>query len=234
MSKRSSKSQNRVLSSLSADDFGLLQNDLKPVSLSLRTVLEQPNRRIDHVFFLEAGFASVVAVQAKEIKVEIGLIGREGLTGLPIIFGDHRTPHETYMQAAGHGQRIDAIRLRTAMEVSPTLRGSFLKFAQAFMVQTAQTAIANARSKLDQRLARWILMAHDRLEISNLPLTHEFLSLMLGVRRAGVTEALHALERQGLIHASRGEIMVRNRRGIERRAGESYGIPEAEFRRLIA
>jgi len=96
-------------------------------------------------------------------------------------------------------------------------------------VQTAQTAIANARSKLDQRLARWILMAHDRLEISNLPLTHEFLSLMLGVRRAGVTEALHALERQGLIHASRGEIVVRNRKGIERRAGESYGIPRQSF-----
>ena len=101
------------------------------------------------------------------------------------------------------------------------------------MVQTAQTAISNARAKLNERLARWILMADDRIDGSRLPLTHEFLSLMLGVRRAGVTEALHALESEGLIRASRGEIIVRSRKGIERRAGDSYGIPEAEFRRLI-
>jgi CRP-like cAMP-binding protein len=151
------------------------------------------------IYFMEAGFASVVAVQAKETKVEVGLIGREGMTGLSIVFGDHKTPHETYMQAAGHGQRINATKLRKATEASPSLLGLFLKFAQAFMVQTAHTAIANARAKIDVRLARWILMAHDRLDGNKLPLTHEFLSLMLGVRRAGVTETLHALESQGLI-----------------------------------
>jgi CRP-like cAMP-binding protein len=233
MPATSPQPRNRLLSSLSAADFGLLQPDLEPVALDLRRVLERPNKRIDDVYFMEAGFASVVAVQAKETKVEVGLIGREGMTGLSIVFGDHRTPHETYMQAASHGQRINATKLRKATEASPSLRGLFLKFAQAFMVQTAHTAIANARAKIDVRLARWILMAHDRLDGNKLPLTHEFLSLMLGVRRAGVTEALHALESQGLIRAARGEVIVRSRKGIERKAGHSYGVPEAEHRRLI-
>ena len=101
------------------------------------------------------------------------------------------------------------------------------------MIQTAHTAIANARAKIDERLARWILMAHDRIGGNPLPLTHEFLALMLGVRRAGVTEALHTLKRQKLIDAERGQIVVLNRKGIERSAGESYGLPEAEYRRLI-
>lgn len=137
------------------------------------------------------------------------------------------------MQAAGHGQRIKTGELRKAMRASASLQHVLLKYVQAFMVQTAHTAMSNARAKLDQRLARWILMADDRLDGNKLTLTHEFLSLILGVRRAGVTEALHALESKGLIHASRGEINVRNRKGIERAAGHSYGVPEAEFRRLI-
>jgi CRP-like cAMP-binding protein len=233
MSAISYQSGNRLLSSLSKADFGLLLPDLEAVSLDLRKVLERPNKRIDDVYFPDAGFASVVAVQPKQIKVEVGLIGREGMTGLPVVLGNHKTPHETYIQAAGHGQRLNATKLRKAMAASSSLQSLLLKFVQAFMVQTAQTAISNARAKLNERLARWILMADDRIDGSRLPLTHEFLSLMLGVRRAGVTEALHALESEGLIRASRGEIIVRSRKGIERRAGGSYGIPEAEFRRLI-
>ena len=233
MSAISYQSGNRLLSSLSKADFGLLLPDLEAVSLDVRKVLERPNKRIDDVYFPDAGFASVVAVQPKQTKVEVGLIGREGMTGLPVVLGNHKTPHETYIQAAGHGQRLNATKLRKAMAASSSLQSQLLKFVQAFMVQTAQTAISNARAKLNERLARWILMADDRIDGSRLPLTHEFLSLMLGVRRAGVTEALHALESEGLIRASRGEIIVRSRKGIERRAGGSYGIPEAEFRRLI-
>jgi CRP-like cAMP-binding protein len=119
------------------------------------------------------------------------------------------------------------------MQASESLRGVLLRYVQVFMVQTAHTAIANARARLDTRLARWLLMAHDRVRNNNLPLTHEFLSLMLGVRRAGVTEALHSLERQKFIMISRGEIIILNRKGIERTAGTSYGTPEAEFRRLL-
>ena len=225
--------QNMLLAALSASDSDLLQPHLAPVTLALRHVLEQPNKRIDHVYFMEAGIASVVAVQTEKTKVEVGLIGREGMSGLPIVLGSHRSPHSTYIQAAGRGKRISANELRKAMDASASLQASLLKFVQAFMTQTSYTAISNARSRLDERLARWILMAHDRMGDDALPLTHEFLSLMLGVRRAGVTEALHALERRKLIRSSRGQIIVRNRKGIEKSAGGSYGVPEAEYRRLI-
>jgi CRP-like cAMP-binding protein len=226
-------SDNRLLASLSTEDFDLLEPHLEVVTLGLRKSLERPNRRIDAVYFPEAGFASVVAVQSSGKEVEVGLIGREGMTGLPIVFGDHRSPHATYIQAPGTGTFMPATELRKAFQSSPSLRDSLLKFVQAFGVQTTHTAICNARSKLDVRLARWLLMAHDRIGEDALPLTHEFLSLMLGVRRAGVTDALHGLREQGLISYARGLITVENRKGMERKAGAAYGVPEAEYRRLI-
>jgi CRP-like cAMP-binding protein len=224
---------NRLLASLSTEDFDLLEPHLEVVTLGLRKSLERPNRRIDAVYFPEGGFASVVAVQLSGKEVEVGLIGREGMTGLPIVFGDHRSPHATYIQAPGTGTFMPATELRKAFQSSPSLRDSLLKFVQAFGVQTTHTAICNARSKLDVRLARWLLMAHDRIGEDTLPLTHEFLSLMLGVRRAGVTDALHGLREQGLISYARGLITVENRKGMERKAGAAYGVPEAEYRRLI-
>jgi CRP-like cAMP-binding protein len=224
---------NRLLASLSIADFDLLEPHLEPVALGLRKHLEKPNRRIDAVYFPESGFASVVAVQSNGKEVEVGLIGREGMTGLPIVLGNHRSPHATYIQSAGMGQRILATELRQATQASVSLRDSLLKFVQAFGVQTAHTAISNAQSKLDVRLARWLLMAHDRIGDDTLTLTHEFLSLMLGVRRPGVTETLHGLREKGLIAYGRGQITVSDRKGMERTAGEAYGTPEAEYRRLI-
>jgi len=224
---------NKLLASLADDDFDLLEPHLEFVALDLRKSLERPNRRIDAVYFPEAGFASVVAVQSSGKEVEVGLIGREGMTGLPIVFGNHRSPHATYIQAPGTGKCIPATELRKATQTSPSLRDSLLKFVQAFGVQTTHTAVSNAQSRLDVRLARWLLMAHDRLGDDPLPLTHEFLSLMLGVRRPGVTETLHTLREQGLISYGRGVITVEDRKGMERKAGTAYGTPEAEYRRLI-
>ena len=224
---------NKLLASLAKDDFDLLEPHLKPVTLELRKSLERPNRRIETVYFPEGGFASVVAVQSGGKEVEVGLIGREGMTGLPIVFGNHRSPHATYIQAPGTGKCMPATELRKATQASLSLRDSLLKFVQAFGVQTTHTAVSNAQSKLDVRLARWLLMAHDRIGQDTLSLTHEFLSLMLGVRRPGVTEALHALGKQDLISYARGQITVKNRKGLERKAGTAYGTPEAEYRRLI-
>ena len=225
--------RNRLLASLSRDDLDLLQPNLEFVALGLRKDLEKPNKRIDAVYFPESGFASVVAVQSNGKQVEVGLIGREGMTGLPIVLGNHRSPHAVYVQAAGNGQCMSSTALRNAMRASQSLRDALLKFVQAFGVQTTQTAICNAQSRIDQRLARWLLMAHDRVGNDTLPLTHEFLSLMLGVRRAGVTDALNALRRQGLLSCRRGQVTIRSRKGMERRAGEAYGVPESEYRRLI-
>jgi len=225
--------RNQLLASLSSNDLDLLEPHLASVTLGIRKHLEKPNRRIDAVYFPESGFASVVAVQSNGKQVEVGLIGREGMTGLPIVLGNHRSPHATYIQAAGTGRCIPSKELRDATRSSLSLRDSLLKYVQAFGVQTTHTAISNAQARMDVRLARWLLMAHDRVGDDTLPLTHEFLSLMLGVRRPGVTEALNALRKQGLISYRRGQITVRNRKGLERTAGETYGIPEAEYRRLI-
>ena len=231
--RSSSPLRNRLLAALSPGDFALLQPHLQPLALPVKRDIERPNRRIDSIYFIEAGIASVVAVQSDETQVEVGLIGREGMSGAAVVLGGDQSPHSTYIQIAGEGRRIAAKELRKAMDASASLRSLLLKFVQVFMVQTAHTAIANARSHIDQRLARWILMAQDRVRSDTLALTHEFLALMLGVRRAGVTEALQSLKRQKLIDNGRNQIIVLNRKGIELLAGKAYGTPEREYRRLI-
>jgi CRP-like cAMP-binding protein len=170
--------------------------------------LEEPNKSIREVYFPDTGVASVVAINPDGTKVEAGVIGCEGMTGVAVVLGDKQSPHSTYIQVAGRGMRISTGDLRSAMQMSGTLRSLLLRYVQTFAVQTAHTAIANARATLSQRLARWLLMAHDRVAHDKVPLTHEFLSLMMGVRRAGVTEALHELTRRKLTKATRGEISI--------------------------
>jgi CRP-like cAMP-binding protein len=225
--------RNRLLGAMSRADRGLIEPHLEPISLALRQPIEEPDTPVTHAYFVEEGIISVVAIGPKQTQIEVGLVGPEGMTGLPILMGDHRSPNATFVQAVGHAYRISAVALRKAMGSSRTLQPLLLRFAQTFMVQASQTAVANGRSNLDERLARWILMAQDRLERDRLPLTHQFLALMLGVRRAGVTDTLNLLEGEGLIRAQRGEITVLSRTGLEQRANHSYGVPEAEYRRLI-
>ena len=225
---------NKLLSRLSRSDFGSLKPYLDTVALVLRHPLERPNKPIRHVYFPESGFASVVAVSTGDRDIEIGLIGREGMSGMAVVMGDDRSPHSTYMQVAGHGRRIEAKNLRRAMGESPSLQLSFLRYAQAFAIQTAYTALANGSGNVGQRLARWLLMAHDRLDAKDIPLTHEFLSIMLGVRRAGVTVALQLLEARELIGTHRGLIVVADRAGLEAFSAGLYGTPEAEYGRLTA
>jgi CRP-like cAMP-binding protein len=218
---------------MSPADLALVQPHLTPLAVAVRHEIERPNRRIESVYFMDAGIASVVAVQADETQVEVGLIGPEGMTGTAVVLGGDQSPHSTYIQVAGKAQWIKADQLRKAMKASDSLRALLLKYVQTFMVQTTHTAIANARAQINRRLARWILMAQDRTGNKALPLTHEFLSLMLGVRRPGVTETLQSLKQQKLIETGRNLIVVLNRHGIEKLAGHSYGVPEKEYRRLI-
>jgi CRP-like cAMP-binding protein len=232
-SRHASRQRNRLLAALSPADLALLQPHLNSLAVAVRHEIERPNRRIDAVYFMDAGICSVVAVQADKTQVEVGLIGPEGMTGTAVVLGGDQSPHSTYIQVAGEAQWIKADQLRKAMRASDSLRALLMKYVQTFMVQTTHTAIANARAHIDRRLARWILMAHDRTGDKTLPLTHEFLALMLGVRRPGVTEALQSLKRQKLIETGRNKIFVLNRNGIEKMAGYSYGVPEKEYRRLI-
>jgi CRP-like cAMP-binding protein len=217
--------ENRILSRLSRADFALLKPHLEPVDLPVLTRLEIGNKRIDSIYFMERGFASVVADGADEGGIEVGIVGREGMTGLAVVMGKDRSPHDTYIQAAGAGQRISAAKLRAAMDQSVSLHRSFLHYAHAFYIQTTHTALANGRSKNAERLARWLLMADDRIDGAELPLTHKLLSIMLGLHRPGVTVAVKALENAGLIRARRGAITVVNRKGLERMSNGTYLPP---------
>jgi len=223
--KTSASIKNRILSRLSAADMALLKPDLEPVELPLRHVLEVPNKPIQHSYFIEYGLASIVAANGHK-RLEVGLIGCEGMTGLPIVLGNDRSPNETFMQVPGNGMRIPADKLRKAIAQSRSLELAFLSFAHAFMNQTARTALSNGTATLEERLARWLLMANDRLRGDEVPLTHEFLSLMLGVRRAGVTVALHYLEHRALIRLARKQIVITDRNGLEPAANGTYHKPE--------
>lgn len=228
-----SQSQNKILQALSAEDFGLLEPHLSPVSLPLRHVLEAPKRPVEDIYFLESGIASMVTGAHSDQRIEVGIFGRDGMSGIPVILGTDRWHQECFIQIAGNGRRMPSGALRDAMRTSQSLQQLLLRYAQSMMTQTASTAFANGHGKLDERLARWLLMSHDRVEGDEVRLTHEFLALMLGVRRAGVTETLHVLESRGAIRAGRGVITIVDRDRLEESAGGLYGIPEAEYRRLI-
>jgi CRP-like cAMP-binding protein len=225
--------RNRLLAVMSPDDFARLQPYLQPIILNVKDVLVEPNTAIEHVYFMEEGLASVVAVSRDGEKIEVGHEGREGLSGKSVLHGVDRTPNETFIQVAGSALRMRAHDLRNAMEQSSTLRSLMLRFTQYSDIQVTHSALANGRYTIQQRLARWLLMSHDRIDGDDLPLTHEFLSLMLGVRRSGVTEALHLLEGVHIVEARRGHIRVLNRAKLEEIAGGCYGVPEAEYKRLI-
>ena len=226
--------RNLLLNSLSSADLNLLTPSLSLIKLALRANLEEPNRPIKAVYFIEEGIASVGAASAAHREVEVGLIGCEGMSGLPLLMSNDRSPNHTYMQIEGSAHRISVAHLAEALARSRSLHSVFLKYAHSFLVLSTQTAVANGQGTLEERLARWLLMAQDRVRSGQLPLTHEFIALMLGVRRAGVTTTLQKLKERRLIDYGRGVITIRNRSGLETASNGYYGIPEKELRRLLA
>jgi CRP-like cAMP-binding protein len=227
--------RNRLLGSLETADWIVLKSHLVPVRLDFRKRLQSVNRTVKDVYFPDSGIASVVVVaNGSRNQAEVAVVGCEGMTGLPVVLGAERSPFEVFIQVEGHGHSIPAEDLRSAMAASASLVRALLNYAHVFSVQASYTALANAHGKLEDRLARWLLMAQDRVEDSELVLTHEFLSLMLGVRRAGVTVALQHFESRGLITTHRGSITIKDRDGLEEAANGFYGAPEAEFERLFA
>ena len=225
--------RNLLLAKLPSRDWALVAPHLEMVTLKERQVVEAPGKPITHVYFVETGMVSVVAENAEDHRIEVGVIGREGMTGVPVIHGDDRAQHLAYLRIGGHGRRMTAAAFLAALDKCPALRNLAWKSAHAFAIQTAHAALANGRAKLEERLARWLLMARDRLDGDSVPLTHELLALMLGVRRAGVTVTLHSFERRGLVATRRGRLTLLDRTGIEKIAGAFYGAPEAELKRLM-
>ena len=183
---------------LARADARLLESYLEAVDLPVRKQLQARNRRVERIYSSDSGIASVVANH--DVPIEVGMIDRDGMTGITVLLGnDERAQHETYMQIGGKGRCLPAERLREAIAKSSALHQLLLRYVQVFLRQTTETALANGRGKIEERLARWLLMAHDRVDGDELKLTHEFLAVMLGVRRSGITTALQELERKGLI-----------------------------------
>ena len=219
--------RNRLLATLAPEEFHRLAPALEPVPLVLHAVLIAPHRPITRAYFVEDGLVSLVA-DTREGRIEIGLTGREGFVGVPLALGSETTPHTAIVQAGGEALRIAAGALEEALDASAGLRRVLGRYVQSLIVQVGQTVYANADLTVEGRLARWILMTHDRLEQDDLPLTHEALSKMLGVRRPTVTTATHVLEGAGMIRARRGRITVIDREKLEDLAGSIYGAAEAD------
>jgi len=225
---------NTLLGALSGEDLELLKPHLTRVNLAPRQVLVAPNEAIEHVYFPEGGIASIVSVMAQSGRTETGIFGREGVSATCLLLGTDRSPHETFVQVDGStALRIDTDRYLAAVQQSESLRTMLLRYVQTVLVQAAQSTATNAHHRIEARLARWLLMCHDRIDGDEIALTHEFMGMMISAERSGVTITLHILEGAGMIRSTRGLVTIRDREKLEELAGDSYGVPEAEYRHLI-
>jgi CRP-like cAMP-binding protein len=224
---------NRLLRALPPDDFALLAGSLKPVTLEFKEVLYEPDQPIESVYFIESGSASMLVPIDDGDFAEVGLVGREGLVGLPVILGVDSSTTEPLIQMQGVALRMQAAALQEAFDRSAALRRLLLRYTQAFYNQVTQTAACNSNHTLDERLARWLLMVHDRAEGDTFPMTQEFMSMMLGVRRAGVSVTARVLQKAGAISYHHGTMIVTNRAILKGAACACYGIIRQQFQRVL-
>lgn len=218
---------------MSDDDSALLEPLLERVTLVVGRVLHEAGQTVRHVHFVESGLVSIVGQNRARRRIEVGMVGSEGVTGCESILGAEVAAHEALVQSAGSALRLGSAALRGAMTRNPSLRDLLLRFVHVLMVQGSHSAIAAGRARIDERLARGLLMWQDRLHADQWRVTHEFLALLLGVRRQGVTVALHELEGRDLIRSMRNRVQILDRAGLERMANGFYGVPEAEYTRLL-
>jgi CRP-like cAMP-binding protein len=222
---------NHILSALSPAGRALLAPLLEPVKLKPRQELELPNRKITSVYFIETGVAAVLSISGGD-RIAVALIGCEGASDVGLFLGDDRSPNSTVMLTPGTGLRASADAIRKVVEDVETNR-LFSRYALAYFNQAEHTALSNTMTSVPQRVARWILMTHDRVPADTIPLTQETIALMLGTRRAGVTAALNDLQQAVLVRLGRGVVTLLDRARLEDLVGHFYGIPEQEFVRLV-
>ena len=220
---------NKLLSALPPAEVARLHPLLTHVRWVNGQSLHKAGERIEQVFFVEQGFAVMVSeTDGNNPGTEIGLIGREGMVGFPVLLGAEATSYNRVMvQMPGSAFRMSVSALRDNLDALPVLRRVLLQALEVSMAQVAQTAACNSRHSLSQRLARWLLMAHDRVDGDELALTQEFLSIMLGVRRSGVTNALGLLQAAGSVDQQRGRVTITNRPSLEAAACSCYGHVQA-------
>lgn len=213
---------NRLIAALPARDRQQLLKKCKRVDLTYAEVLHSPGERIQHVYFPTSGLISLITPMDRAPGVEVGMVGHEGIAGIPLFLGVNTSSVRALVQGSGSAMRITAASFRNHAAGSTSLRRELNRYLYTFIVQVAQTAACNSRHQLGHRLARWLLMTHDRMQSDEFYLTQEFLAQMLSVQRAGVTEAAGLLQKKKLISYKRGHITVLDRRGLERASCACY------------
>src|SRR2546427_5277755 len=204
---------------------------LEPVTLRAGMVLFEPDEAIEHVYFLNDALVSIVTMNSEGGTIEIGLVGNEGIVGVPAILGGV-APYRAVVQMGGKAFRVRGERIYGEFRRNPFLRDLLLKYTNTFLVQVAQSSICNCYHTLQERLSRWLLVARDAVGSDILLLTHDVIAPLLGTRRASVTVAAGLMQRAGLIKISRGQITILDPRGLEAMACECYGILRDHVRRL--
>jgi len=224
---------NRLLGLLPRKDYERLRPHLQRIPLEYRQSLYRANKPIEFVYFIETGVGSRVNTMANGDAAEVATIGNEGVVGLSLVLANDRAPTSVYMQVPGTGLRMKATLFNKELAKSASMRTVMLRYAHAFVNQVAQSTACNQFHSIEQRCCRWLLMTHDRMQSDEFLLTQEFLAMMLGVQRTGVSAAAGALQRDGLIRYKRGHVTIVNRRALIRRSCECYGVSKREFDRLL-
>ena len=224
---------NKILAALPPKEFEPLAAKLRPVRLKLGETIYLPEQKIDYVYFIDSGVISLLATLEDGASVEAGVIGPEGMAGISVILGADSTPNQALVQAEGQAQRMSSADVRTEFRNGGQLRNLLLRYTHTLFSQVAQTAACNRLHSIEQRLARWLLLTQDRVGRDEFVLTQDFLSRMLGVRRAGVSVAASTLKQAGLIDYRRGTITVMDRKGLENYSCECYRIVKNEYDRYL-
>lgn len=224
---------NSILNALSDEELDLLAPKLRPFELQVGEVLYEPDDDIDYIYFPTSGVISLLAAFADGTTVEAGVIGTEGMAGTPVVLGARSTPHQALVQIKGHALKMSTRDLKAIAEKDGVLLKSMLRYTNAMFVQVAQTAACNRLHSVEQRLARWLLLSHDRAGGNEFELTQEFMSRMLGVRRAGVSVAANQLREIGAIDYRRANVSILNRQLLEETSCECYQIVKAEYDRSL-
>jgi CRP-like cAMP-binding protein len=233
LSREVNGTHNLILGRLPSKDFQRLRRRMKLEQLSLGTSLYEPYAPLERVYFPEDGVASLLTRLHDGTETEVATVGREGMVGLPVFFGVESVPGRTIWQVPGKALVLQAKVLRRETQHGGALKDALCLYAQGLFTQISQSASCNRRHEIVQSCSRWLLMTHDRVTGDEFALTHEFLSKMLGVRRAGITVAAGILQKAGLIKYSRGRMTILDREGLEGISCECYRIVRGEFDRLL-
>ena len=225
--------RNRLLADLPSEEEAQLRPHLEPVALGVKEVIYEPYQPIPYIYFPETGVTSILVIMGDGKAAEVGLVGHEGMLGLPVFLGAETSPGRSYSQVPGEALRMPTAAFTAVLPRAGTLVQRLQRYTQALFTQVSQSAACNNLHSVAQRCSRWLLMTHDLTDREAFLLTHEFLAAMLGVRRASVSAVAARLQQAGLIRYHRGEMTIVNREGLEAAACECYQIIATEYARLL-